>query len=102
MALFGQYDIQNTFSLGQYVEAMIKSLTYNLQEEIETNDSGTTYNMTKLLEDAPVITDAPSYTLTKYITDDTDPLTDEGFLLLNPYALAGYFQEVYVGTPTNF
>ena len=102
MALFGQYDIQNNFSLGQYVEAMIKSLTFNLQEEIETSDSGTTYSLTKLLEDATEITDAPIYTLTKYITDETDPLTDEGFLILNPYALAGYFQEIYAGTPTNF
>jgi hypothetical protein len=102
MAMFGQYDIQNTFSVGQYVEAMIKYLTYNLQDEIHTSVSIINYDMTKLLEDAPVITDASAYTLTKYITDDTDPLADEGFLLLNPYALAGYFQEVYAGTPTNF
>jgi hypothetical protein len=61
----------------------------------------------KRLDDYPVITEMPYLSMTKYIDPtisgvDEVTQTDVGFIILNPYAEAGWFAEQYVGTPLNF
>jgi hypothetical protein len=62
----------------------------------------------KLLEDIPVVTEIPYLTVTKYIdptisgVDEFVPVDAGGFMIINPYADAGWFLEQYVGEPINF
>jgi len=69
------------------------------------SDAISKFDITKGLQDTPVITDAPAYTLTKYMDSTVDFATMQdsgGFMNINPYAEAGWFGEQYVGTPINF
>lgn len=71
-------------------------------------DSAPTFAITKGLIDTPVITELPYFSVTKYINntgsgdDITTPVDSGGFMILNPYAEAGWFLEQYVGIPINF
>lgn len=62
----------------------------------------------KALQDIPVITEMPYLTMTKYIDPtisgvDAASATDAGgYIIVNPYAEAGWFLEQYVGNPINF
>jgi hypothetical protein len=71
-------------------------------------DTITARDFGKRLDDIPVITDNMLRSITKYIDPtisgvDEATMTDSGgFMLLNPYADAGWFLEQYVGEPINF
>lgn len=62
----------------------------------------------KFLQDIPVITEIPLLSMTKYIdptisgADTALSVDSGGYMILNPYAEAGWFLEQYVGNPINF
>ena len=72
------------------------------------NDLITSKGVTKLLSDFPTITEMPYLSMTKYIDPtisgvDIASATDSGgYIIVNPYAEAGWFLEQYSGTPINF
>jgi hypothetical protein len=71
-------------------------------------DTITARDFGKSLTDTLVTTEVMSRSITKYIDpaiSGADQATIEdsgGFILINPYADAGWFLEQYVGTPINF
>jgi hypothetical protein len=71
-------------------------------------DTITARDFGKALSDLPVITEIPLLSMTKYINntasgdDIFDPVDSGGYMIINPYAEAGWFLEQYVGVPINF
>ena len=71
-------------------------------------DSAPSFAITKGLLDTPIITEQPYFSVTKYIDrtglgdDRSIPVDSGGFIIINPYAEAGWFLENYVGIPINF
>jgi hypothetical protein len=71
-------------------------------------DTITARDFGKSLADTSVVTEEMSRSITKYIDPaisgvDVATIEDSGgFMLINPYADAGWFLEQYVGTPINF
>lgn len=71
-------------------------------------DTITARDFGKRLDDYPVITEDMYRSMTKYIdpaisgVDQATMQDSGGFMLINPYAEAGWFLEQYVGTPINF
>jgi hypothetical protein len=71
-------------------------------------DTITARDFGKALSDLPVITEIPLLSVTKYINntasgdDIFNPVDSGGYMIINPYAEAGWFLEQYVGVPINF
>jgi hypothetical protein len=71
-------------------------------------DTITARDFGKRLDDYPEVTEVMLRSITKYIdptisgVDETIPQDSGGFMLINPYADAGWFLEQYVGEPINF
>jgi len=111
MAVFGEYEIKNEFDVALSLEAMIKNLSVTAQDEVTVNiDYITAKGVTKGLEDYITTPDSNVFSMDKYIDrtgigDDLATPVDTGFVLLNPYADAGWFLNddgSYVNDPTNF
>jgi hypothetical protein len=72
------------------------------------NDAISAKNFGKALQDIPVITEMPYLSMTKYIdptisgVDTASAVDAGGFIIINPYADAGWFLEQYVGESINF
>lgn len=72
------------------------------------NDNISAKDFGKTLQDIPVVTEMPYLTMTKYIdptisgVDNASAVDAGGYIIVNPYAEAGWFLEQYVGTPINF
>lgn len=111
MAVFGEYEIKNEFDIALQLEAMIKNLSVTAQDEVTVNiDYITSKDVTKGLEEYVTMPDSNVFSMNKYIDntglgDDLAPPIDTGFVLLNPYADAGWFLNdngSYVNDPTYF
>lgn len=107
MAVFGEYEIRNEFDITLALEAMIKNLSVTVQDEVVVNiDNITSKDVTKQLEEYITVPEVVSLTTNKYISgSDLATLSDTGFVLLNPYAAAGWFLNdagSYVNDPINF
>jgi hypothetical protein len=111
MAVFGEYEIRNEFDIALTIDAMIKNLSVNAQDEVTVNiDYISAKNIHKNIEDSISTPDGHVISMDKYINrtgigDDLATPTDTGFVLLNPYANAGWFLNdtgSYVNQPTNF
>lgn len=111
MAVFGEYEIKNEFDIALSLEAMIKNLSVTAQDEVTVNtDFISAKDVHKNLENYVNIPDSNTFLLDKYIDrtgigDDLATPLDTGFVLLNPYANAGWFLNdngSYVNDPTNF
>jgi hypothetical protein len=86
----------------------LKDFGKRLDDYPVANDNISAKDFGKSLQDIPVVTEMPYLTMTKYIDPtisgvDTASATDTGgYIIVNPYAEAGWFLEQYVGTPINF
>lgn len=70
-------------------------------------DSISARNISKSLVDTSVVIEIPYLAVTKYIDPaisgvDAVSESDSGYIIVNPYAEAGWFLEDYVGVPLNF
>jgi hypothetical protein len=116
MAVFGEYEIKNEFDVALTLEAMIKNLSVTAQDEVTVNiDYITSIDVHKNLEEYVTMPDGTVFSMDKYINrtelgeDLVEPdlavPVDTGFVLLNPYADAGWFLNdagSYVNDPINF
>jgi hypothetical protein len=111
MAVFGEYEIKNEFDIALTLEAMIKNLSVTAQDEVTVNiDYITSIDVHKNLEEYVTMPDGTVFSMDKYINraglgDDLAVPVDTGFVLLNPYADAGWFlndEGSYVNDPINF
>jgi hypothetical protein len=111
MAVFGEYEIKNEFDVALTLEAMIKNLSVTAQDAVAVNiDYISSKDIHKNLEEYVTMPDSNVFSMDKYIDrsalgDDLATPIDTGFVLLNPYADAGWFlndEGSYVNDPINF
>lgn len=78
------------------------SLTANKNiEELILNEDSLTFSFTKSLDENTQAIESISKSLDKYL-EDNNSVSDNGYIIPNPYVEEGYFFGVYVGTPVNF
>lgn len=103
MALFGEYDIRNTFDLGASLQEASRIIILSFQEEVFVLSSVPIKSIHKPLQDSVTTTELTTYTLDKYIDelDDNVPVVDIGGIWNNDvywdisYALdpSGYYTD---------
>lgn len=71
MALFGEYDIRNEFDISLSLEAMIKVLSINRQDEVFVSDEALIYAVTKHIETLQDTDDSTFFNMHKVLTDST-------------------------------
>jgi hypothetical protein len=80
LALFGEYDIRNEFDLTLTLEAMIKILTVNVQDEFTLSSNITSKDFGKALDDSFGTVESVVFQLNKPLSDEQE-ITDEQVLL---------------------
>lgn len=73
MALFGEYDIRNSFDISINLESMVKILVVNAQDEVLMTSQITRKDFGKSLEDSFGFTDSHTFLLQKPLSDDFTP-----------------------------
>jgi hypothetical protein len=131
MAIFGEYDLRNEFTINTAIESLIKILSITVADaavsgtNLEIKDIAKRFNSLAydhylndgytLDDDTVSLTDTnasdlnrltPAFSLARTLTPETSSPTDSGGIILtNPYAEAGFFLNdsgSYVGTPITF
>jgi len=131
MAIFGEYDLRNEFTINTAIESLIKILSITVADSAVSGTNLEIKDITKrfnsvvydhylndgytLDDDTVSLTDTnasdlnrltPAFSLTRTLTPETSSPTDSGGIILtNPYAEAGFFLNdsgSYVGTPITF
>lgn len=115
MAIFGEYDLRNEFSINTAVESLIKILTITISDEVTSGTNLEIKDITKGLVDTLTAVDTnatdlnrttPAFSMTRTLDTETYTAEDSGgIILFDPYAEAGFFLNdsgSYVGTPITF
>lgn len=71
MALFGEYDVRNTFDLGASLQEASRAIILSFQDEVFTSTSIPIKEINKPLQDSITLSEYHSYTFNKYI-DEAD------------------------------
>lgn len=69
MAVFGEYDVRNTFDLGASLQEASRTIILTFQEEVFTSTSEPIKNFVKSLTETVTPTESISKNLTKYTSD---------------------------------
>lgn len=117
MAVFGEYDLRNEFSINTTIESVIKILSITANDSVVSAESKT-FAFSKLINSASLLNDLSTDNNTIITSDILDTVgsqtqtetysgaTDSGgSILVNPYAEAGWFLNdsgSYVGSPITF
>jgi len=131
MAIFGEYDLRNEFTINTAVESLIKILTINASDSVVSGNTLEIKDITKnfnsvlydhylnngftLDSDLVTITDTnatdlnrttPAFSITRTLEPESYTAEDSGgIILFDPYVEAGFFLNdtgSYVGTPITF
>ena len=131
MAIFGEYDLRNEFTINTAVESLIKILSITISDSAISGTNLEIKNISKIINsvvydhylndgttldsDVVTITDTnandlnrttPAFSLTRTLDpEDTSPVDSGGIILFDPYAEAGWFLNdtgSYVGEPITF
>lgn len=115
MAIFGEYDLRNEFTINTAVESLIKILTITVSDEVTSGTNLEIKDISKGLADTFTAVDTngtdlnrttPAFSLTRTLDTETYTAEDSGGIILtNPYVEAGFFLNdsgSYVGTPITF
>lgn len=79
MALFGEYDVRNTFDLGASIQEASRAIILTFQEEVLTTTSIPIKDFTKSLNETVIPTETISKNVTKY-TSDSVSTTSSGVI----------------------
>jgi hypothetical protein len=131
MAIFGEYDLRNEFTINTAIESLIKILSITVADSAVSGTNLEIKDITKrfnslaydhylndgytLDDDTVSLTDTnasdlnrltPAFSLTRTLDPEESSPTDSGGIILkNPYAEAGWFLNdngSYVGEPITF
>lgn len=88
-------------SVSTSVDEPVFSITLNKLDNVYLQENIEYKNLDKVLTDTFIMLEQIGFNSDKYTTDNQN-ITDNGYIILNPYSAEDYFLEQYVGTPINF
>jgi len=102
MAMFGEYDIRNTFDVSAALESAQQDIILQFNDEVFMTDSTTIKSFVKALADYITTSEVFTFSLDKYLQDSFGVEDSGGFMSLNPYAIMPFGPESYFENDTEF